>query len=635
MRPWRSHIPLLALLLALAGLLGPWAASPAGAQSDKALYERARKDYQWLTTNPQGKGVYHNWQSLYDRFASIYTADPYGDLAPQCLWWMGRVRAGAWEQFQRQSDFVEAVDLYRRFVNHFPRSRLTDDAQYNLGRLYEQSGDKQQAYLEYLRLTVNQPKGDMVAQAKARLDALEKELRPTSEGRSIVEQAQKAQRAGQEPAGTTPSPAPATAMAPPEPEKPAEPSDPTLASLGDLRHWSTPSYTRVVLSLDRTVPYSTNLLPADKDAEKPRRLYVDLRGARLSGKVKDTLPIDDGLLSAARAGQFSGDTVRVVLDMKSLLSYKIFTLDNPFRVVVDCFGKDQPVKVKTAKREKAKEAKTPATRYTSRAHKVPRGRAEAEPQGLSLAAQLGLGVRRVVIDPGHGGKDPGTVWRGIKEKDLTLDVAKRVAEKLRKMGGLEVLLTRSKDVTLPLEDRTAFANTREADLFVSIHVNAAPSPKLCGLETYFLNLAADEESMRVAARENATSQRSISDLQVILKDLMLNSKINESNRLAHVIHRELLSGVRKQHEVEDLRVKQAPFYVLIGARMPAVLSEIGFLTNPQEHQRLTNSGYRELLADGIARGVSAYAQQLRGGADLGGSQLAAQGGPPVVGSGRR
>ncbi|MCA1905150.1 MAG: N-acetylmuramoyl-L-alanine amidase [Desulfarculus sp.] len=632
MRPWPSNIPFLALLLVLVGLLAPWAVSPVGAQSDQALYERARKDYQWLATTPRGKVVYQNWQSLYDRFASIYTADPYGELAPQCLWWMGRVRAGAWEQFQRQSDFLEAVDLYRRFINHFPRSRLADDAQFNLGRLYEQAGDKQQAYLEYLRLTVNQPKGDMLPQAKARLDALEKDLRPAGGSRSAAEPAQ---RTGPEPVAAAPSPDPVASTPAPQPERSTEPADPTLASLGEVRHWSTPSYTRVVLSLDRPVPYSTNLLPADKDAEKPRRLYVDLRGTRLKGQVKETLPIDDGLLSAARAGQFSGDTVRVVLDMKNLISYKIFTLDNPFRVVVDCFGKDQPVKVKTAQRDKA-EPKTPATRYTSRAHKVPRGRAEAEPQGLGLAAQLGLGVRRVVIDPGHGGKDPGTVWRGIKEKDLTLDVAKRVAEKLRRQGGLEVLLTRSQDVTLPLEDRTAFANTKEADLFISIHVNAAPSTKLNGLETYFLNLAADEESMRVAARENATSQRSISDLQVILKDLMLSSKINESNRLAHVLHRELLSGVRRHHEVDDLKVKQAPFYVLIGARMPAVLTEIGFLTNPHEHQRLINPAYRELLADGIARGVNAYAQQLRSGADLGGPpQVTAQAPPRVADGGRR
>ncbi|MFH1059286.1 MAG: N-acetylmuramoyl-L-alanine amidase [Pseudomonadota bacterium] len=591
-----------ALVLALTACL----AGPALAQDEKAVYERARKDYQWLVGHEQGRRVYQNWQGLYDRFASVYAADPHGALAPNCLWWMGRVRSGAWAQFQRQGDFVEAVDLFRRFTNHFPRSRLADDAQMRLGELYEQAGDPKQAYLEYLRVTVNYPKGDMVPEAKQRLDALEKTLRPTLGGGSIVEEAQR----GRAPA---PRPEPETetvaAVAPA-----AQGLDPSLAVLGQVRHWSTPSYTRVVLGLDRPVPYSTNLLTADQDAGKPRRLYVDLRGAQIAGSVKDLVTIDDGLLAAARAGQFTPDTVRVVLDINHLVSYKIFTLDNPFRVVVDCFGEDRPapVKVKTAKSPRGEPAH-PASRYTSRAHKVPRGRATGETGGLGLAAQLGLGVRRVVVDPGHGGKDPGCIWRGIKEKDLTLDIAKRVAEKLRKKAGVEVLLTRGKDVTVPLEERTAFANTREADLFVSIHINAAASPKLSGIETYFLNLAADEESVRVAARENATTQRSINDLQLILKDLMLSSKINESNRLAHALQRELIGAVRKQYEVEDLRVKQAPFIVLIGARMPAVMAEVGFITNPKEHQRLTNPAYRDLLAEGIAAGVAAYARQLRQG----------------------
>ncbi|MFZ5585688.1 MAG: N-acetylmuramoyl-L-alanine amidase [Thermodesulfobacteriota bacterium] len=600
----------LGLLLALAGLACLAAAAPALAQDDKAVYERARKDYLWLAGHPQARGVYQNWQGLYDRFAGIYTADPHGELAQNCLWWMGRVRAGVWEQFQRQSDFLEAVDLLRRFTNHFPRSRLADDAQMRLGQLYERAGDPQQAYLEYLRVTVNYPKGDMVVEAKQRLDALEKALRPALGGGSIVEQAQSR---GARPPARLPEPETAASSPPAPPAAPA--LDPSLAVLEQLRHWSTPSYTRVVLNLDRPVPYSANLLPAGQEAGKPRRLYVDLRGAQVAGGLKDLAPGDEGLLSTARAGQANGDTVRVALDVKHLVSYKIFTLDNPFRVVVDCFGHDQPVKVKTARppRPQPESADQPATRYASQARKVPRGRAKTEVEGLGLAAQLGLGVRRVVVDPGHGGKDPGSIWRGVKEKDLTLDIAKRVADKLRKKAGVEVLLTRSKDVTVPLEERTAFANTREADLFVSIHINAAPSPKLAGIETYFLNLAADEESVRVAARENATTQRSINDLQLILKDLMLSSKINESNRLAHTLHRELVGTLRKQYEVEDLKVKQAPFIVLIGARMPAVMAEVGFITNAQEHQRLTNPAYRDLVAEGIAAGVAAYARQLRGG----------------------
>lgn len=191
-----------------------------------------------------------------------------------------------------------------------------------------------------------------------------------------------------------------------------------------------------------------------------------------------------------------------------------------------------------------------------------------------------------------------------------LDIAKRAAP-LIKLLGCRVVLTRTRDTFVPLEARTAFANTHDADLFISIHVNAAPSHRLSGIETYFLNLASDEESMRVAARENATTTRSISDLQVILNDLMLNSKINESNRLARAVHGGLIRKIRRTYHVRDLRVKQAPFYVLIGARMPSILIEVGFITHPTENRRLANARYRQRLAEALAAGVAAYARQLK------------------------
>ncbi len=365
----------------------------------------------------------------------------------------------------------------------------------------------------------------------------------------------------------------------------------------EIRHWSTPTYTRVVLSLERPVPYTTNLIKKDPSHHKPQRLYLNFKGARLTPGIEDTVPIGDGLLQRARAGQYTKDTVRLVLDIKKLASYKVFTLDNPFRVVVDCFG---PLD----KYDKAKAS-------TKGARKVKRGRAKEKPPEVGLAAALGLTVRRIVLDPGHGGTDPGASWKGLHEKDLVLDICKRAAPKLRKLLGAEVLLTRTSDRFLPLEDRTAYANTHEADLFVSVHLNAAASHRLSGLETYFLNLASDEESMRVAARENATTTRSISDLQVILNDLMLNSKINESNRLARALHKTMLTSVRKSYQVRDLKVKQAPFYVLIGARMPAVLCELGFITNPDEHQRLGSPRYRDFLADCLAQGIAAYVKELR------------------------
>lgn len=569
----------LILLLGLALAAGLSGASPGLAQDDAAIYDQARADYHWLLEHPKAQEVYQNWQSLADRFARVYTANPRGEYAPGALLWMGRIHAQTWRRFKRDEDFHQAVDLYKRLVNHFPDSRLADDGQLMLAGLYEEAKEPKQAYLEYLKLTVNYPRSDMAARAKKRLDAMEEKLAS----------GQRDQAKGKPPTAAPAKPSASASSG----KRPAG----ALAEVKGLRHWSTPTYTRVVIGLERPVPYNSALLKQDPDHDKPRRLYLDLKGASLPQGFDAKVPIGDGLLQAARAGQYSPDTVRMVLDIKRLASYKVFTLNDPFRVVIDCFGQQPQAKAKA--------------RLAKRERRVPRGKASEQPPELSLAAALGLGVKRVVIDPGHGGKDPGAQWQGMQEKNLVLDIAQRVAVKLRKMLGVEVLLTREGDTYLDLEERTAFANTKDADVFVSIHANAAASHRLNGIETYFLNLASDEESMRVAARENATTTRSISDLQVILNDLMLNSKINESNRLARAVHGEVLKQVGQKAKVNDLEVKQAPFYVLIGARMPAVLVEVGFITNPNEQRRLNSKAYREAVAQGIAEGVVKYAKQLK------------------------
>ncbi|MBU0989249.1 MAG: N-acetylmuramoyl-L-alanine amidase, partial [Proteobacteria bacterium] len=226
--------------------------------------------------------------------------------------------------------------------------------------------------------------------------------------------------------------------------------------------------------------------------------------------------------------------------------------------------------------------------------------------------QLGLNVKRIVIDPGHGGKDPGCRIRGrYKEKDITLGIAKFLAEELRKKIGCEVFLTRDGDTFLSLEQRTAIANIKKADLFISLHVNAHKSSRIHGLETYFLNMATDKSAIMVAARENATSEKNISDLQAILNDLLLNTKIHESSRLAHNVQNGMVTEAKGWHKsIRSLGVKQAPFYVLIGAEMPAILVEVGFLTNRTEAKRLLTEKYQETLAQGICTGIGSYIQSI-------------------------
>ncbi len=229
----------------------------------------------------------------------------------------------------------------------------------------------------------------------------------------------------------------------------------------------------------------------------------------------------------------------------------------------------------------------------------------------SLARQLGLGARRIVIDAGHGGHDPGTIGRrGLQEKELVLDVALRLDRLVRQELGAEVVLTRSTDVFIPLEERTAIANSRGADLLLSIHANASRNARARGIETYFLNFAHTPHAEEVAARENAISPATLKDLQNLVKAIATNSKIDESRDFAAAVQESMIAGVRQEHDVSDRGVHTAPFYVLIGANMPAVLAEIAFVTNPDDEKRLRDPDYREVLARSLLRGVRTYLEAL-------------------------
>ncbi|MGA2160140.1 MAG: N-acetylmuramoyl-L-alanine amidase [Dehalococcoidia bacterium] len=218
-------------------------------------------------------------------------------------------------------------------------------------------------------------------------------------------------------------------------------------------------------------------------------------------------------------------------------------------------------------------------------------------------------IFKIVIDPGHGGKAPGAVGpNGEKEKDITLVVGKMLAKRLTEEG-FEVFLTREDDVSLPLNERTAFANTKKADLFISIHVNANEAKSTDGVETYFLNLTTDASSKKVAERENAMSPESLQGLTLIIRDLMLNAKINESSRFATSIQNSIISSLRKTGYVgKDHGVKQAPFYVLMGAKMPAILIETGFITNAADCMLLHNDAHLENIIEGITAGIKAYTE---------------------------
>ena len=242
---------------------------------------------------------------------------------------------------------------------------------------------------------------------------------------------------------------------------------------------------------------------------------------------------------------------------------------------------------------------------------------EAEPTSAgerSLTRALGLKIGRIVVDAGHGGHDTGTIGpNGLMEKDLVLDVALRLGRLLETRLGADVIYTRDDDTFIPLETRTAVANEHQADLFISVHANSSPDSTARGVETYYLNFTSNPDALEVAARENAVSEKSIFELQDLVKKITLKEKIEESHELATDVQQSLYSGLAGKHStLRDRGVKKAPFVVLIGANMPSILAEISFVSNPTDATKLETPEYREKIAESLYKGIAKYAGGLSG-----------------------
>ena len=379
------------------------------------------------------------------------------------------------------------------------------------------------------------------------------------------------------------------------------------AHVSEVRTWSSDEYTRVAVYLSHWVGWQKLELPAGPD--RPRRIALDFRPARLAGSaLARTVP--GAQVDRVRAAQNDADTVRVVLELPGAHGVQAFALEDPPRLVVDVGtrreGRDEIATSSPASTATSTPTSTPTpTPPTRSATKIP----DPAPDDLDEEGHTHGPVRRIVVDAGHGGHDPGATGpRRVREKDVTLAMARKLAKRLRD-AGFEVVLTRRDDRYLALEERTAIANTARADLFLSIHANAHPRRNRTGVETYFLNVADDRYAARLAARENGVDLGGEDEATRILTDLDAKVSAGASRRLARLVQHEVTAGVRARvGEVRDLGVKGALFYVLLGARMPAVLVETAFISNRDEERRLASARYQDEVAAGIARAVTGYAR---------------------------
>jgi N-acetylmuramoyl-L-alanine amidase len=351
---------------------------------------------------------------------------------------------------------------------------------------------------------------------------------------------------------------------------------PGLGDVVEVRHWSYPDYTRVVVELSRPAETEVHELPADPKAGKPHRLYFDVPGVWVGRSYEEPIPVADGLLRGVRVGQYTLTTTRVVLDLERYERHRLLSLESPYRLVIDVYGerRDRPAPAPTA-----------------------RG---ALPMELRP-------IRTIVVDAGHGGRDPGAIGLGgLREKQVTLALALALRQELEARG-FEVVLTRDRDRTLSLVERTALAEGAGGDVFVSIHANAAPHHSANGVEIYTLDENSERQTLRLAARENGVAPREVDPLQRLLARLRLSETSERSLRVATLVHHQIVADMGPRWpSVKGPGLKHGPFYVLYLSDMPSILVEAGFLTHRQDARRLRDPVYLRAMAAEIADGLAQY-----------------------------
>jgi N-acetylmuramoyl-L-alanine amidase len=528
-----------------------------------------------------------------------------------------QARAAALSDASPSADAVRAAArAFEAIPMTWPKSGYADNALWEAARLmsraFDQSGDvkdRQKAVRLLQWLTREYPSSPLVRQATGRAAALE-----------------------QAPVPAPASPPPALTTTPAALETPAPPASADVrAQVRSISRSELPRGDRITIELSQEVPYTHGRVP------DPDRLFFDFSNASAAQALAVQLrAIATPLVKSVRVGRPSTGITRVVLDLEGRPKFSAFPLYGPFRVVVDVestaapaapppvppAARADPPPVTTAPPPATSPPPPPVSTPVSNPAPPPRepvraGPAPTAPAILgrgeySMARQLGLGISRIVIDAGHGGHDPGAQANGLVEADLVLDIALRLERLLQQQPGVEVVLTRRTDEFVALEERTAIANREGADLFLSIHANASRTSSVRGVETYFLNFATTQDAEAVAARENATSHKTMGTLPSLLNAIALNNKLDESRELAAILQASMVRRLTAQNKnVRDLGVKQAPFVVLIGAQMPSILSEISFLTNRNEASLLKQSAYRQHIAQALCDAIVKYQGSLK------------------------
>jgi N-acetylmuramoyl-L-alanine amidase len=619
-------------------------------------FDRAESQRETLMSEPEQARTRQQYQNVIISYRRIVLEAPVSTKADGSAFQVAELTAQMGRRFKDDAALFSAVREYKFLRREYPSSKHRIEALLAIGVIYKNDlGDIADGEVALQEVVRSYPNSQSAQKARTELISLgplvAKEVSPQE---SVNLNAREPGKKGHQRVSDILK-------------------DGDLVQVTAVQHWSTPDYTRVVVDLEQDVEFESQRIDSPdriffdlKNASLP---------SSLKGKSFD---VDDGLVRKVRVAQFQPGKARIVIETEGDATYNASLLLNPPRLIIDVHGDDvhgdntdlkepraatsakvatatgdsSAVKVAPAVEKSASKLITglprkviveaddadlaaddansplPATKSPRVTRVVTATKArrqtgsiastrEAQPTSSgdrSLIRALGLKIGKIVIDPGHGGHDTGTIGpNGLLEKDLVLDVSRRLGKLLEARLGSDVVFTRRDDTFIPLETRTSIANQEQADLFVSVHANSSHDPDARGVETYYLNFTSSPEALEVAARENAASDKDIHELQDLVKKIALKEKIEESKEFASDVQQSLHSGLSaKSSGIRDRGVKKAPFVVLIGANMPSILAEISFISNPGDEKRLKSVEYRQRIAESLYHGISHYVNGLGG-----------------------
>jgi N-acetylmuramoyl-L-alanine amidase len=572
--------PTRLLVLALGVFALPALAAPDPAEQ---AYQSARKSYYALKKDPKRRKYRDSWLTVAHRFETVAKKYPRSGRAPDSLFTAAQMLSDLSKIGLVAEDATASMDDYRALLEGYPRSSLADDAALALARAYLEH-DQPEAARKVLQRAGQLPKGDQTARLKALAASLPPEPKETSKKAGKGEAVARRETSSDRRAAPTRDTATDDGRTVSATTKESPNADRRAAPPARPAELQTPgrSEARAALTLRQAPAHPVETPEWLRQVTAPRTDDTD-------ADAESTSEPDEEDAASAPADRPAVAAAPEPPRRKPVAGTAPVAAEPPRSTGPTDAGAILALAPPTQVRERLKAIKKRAA------------------SDVTLAEQLGLKVRRVIIDPGHGGHDTGTIGAdGTKEKDVALAIAKKLRTVLTEQG-LEVVLTRETDRFVRLEERTRLANVGRGDLFISVHCNSLPQRHFRGVETYTLNLASDRYAIRLAARENATSEKGMSDLQFLLADLATRANTEESARLATQVQSGLVSALRsKDAKIRDLGTKEALFYVLLGTKMPAILVETGFLSNPEEERRLSSPGYQEDVARAIASGVQGF-----------------------------